>query len=65
MALQYPMVSAVGTEGKFTWALEEEIMIKGLGEVVPGGKEERGEKMQWVLILLKGMSFKGKGLQRN
>lgn len=28
--------------------------------MVPGGKEEHGEKLEWVLILLKGMSFKGK-----
>lgn len=35
-------------------------MIRALGEMVPGGKEEHGEKMEWVLILLEGMSFKGK-----
>lgn len=40
-------------------AVEEE-NGKGLGEMVSGGKEENGEKMEWVLILLKGMSFKGK-----
>lgn len=28
--------------------------------MVPGGEEEHGEKMEWVLILLEGMSFKDK-----
>lgn len=30
--------------------------------MVPGGREERGEKMEWELIFLKGMSFKGKAV---
>lgn len=25
-----------------------------------GGKEERGEKMEWMLILLQSLAFKGK-----
>lgn len=43
----------------FELALEEEIRL-GLWGNGAGGKEERGEKVEWVLILLKAMSFERK-----
>lgn len=36
----------------------------GFGEVVSGGKEQNGEEMGRLLILRKGMSFKGKTATR-